>query len=442
MKSRSALLKTTEEKLAHQKLKQIDDVYNEHFSKKKLKRLTALGRIESVLSFLLTLLLILLVLLGISSLLHNSVKNVDTSLLITISYSLFGGALTLVVGVYAAIRISLGATNEYFNQPESKLFFNTYLIKYFDNGLIAADSFIYIVVGLVSALLTGYVDSFFQYSVSIILSIILFARFVVYSRKNKHERFRYYLTHSRYYSKISKKDKISDFIMMLDVFDDKGVPISDKFYKKTSERIYYTHQYINELKIKIKRDENIILEQNILEEFYVEYSKIIETPIQLFVLLIELQTYLNAILGSSSSLIKDASKTRENLCKALSYSLKAKAAKFVRLSFNIDDLPAFSSVLKDFHEIVFEKFTKIMVGQKVFVTSYSQIIALIEKHDLFYGLPSPDLSNEKEIVKGFNDNIERNLDSIRLFVEKEKEAILDLSEKLSLIENEVSKNEG
>ena len=105
---------------------------------------------------------------------------------------------------------------------------------------------------------------------SILFSLVLFIRFVIYSKKNKHERFRYYLLRSRDYSAISKKDKLADYLFILKTLNKESKFSDKKISRQLSKRIYYIDNYVYELKLKIKRDENIILEQNILEEFFID----------------------------------------------------------------------------------------------------------------------------------------------------------------------------
>ena len=428
-----------DKKMLAKKAKKVGAIYSNYFSKNRLKVYSVFGFIGNCLLFIASLILVFLVLAGMAYLLKKYFEKVDLNTFITATYALLGFALTLAVGVCFAIRISLGNTNEYFNQTESRLFFGVCLFKGIDNLLFGVYSFIYCVPGLIAALLGDYISAFGNGLVSIFFSLLLFFRFVIYSRKNKYERFSYYLTHSRYYSDISKKDKILDFMTVYDFVDHKGKLNKKKVEKHVAKRSYYILEYISELNTKIERDENIVVEQNILEDFYGAFSKRIETPIQLLSLLIGVQEYLDYLSKAKDGLRKDINKTKDNLIFVLDNVLQSKITSFSDLDLKIDDLPVFSTFAESLFKPLYNKNGKLLITQGIIISLYEQLLDVIENNGVFGRVGKIDLSKEKTTIEKYDKKKKQNLDSIKSFAKKEEAATKEVLNKLELLVNDLLK---
>ena len=393
----------------------ITKMYNKYFSKKRLKILKIFSFIIKTFQFLLQAFILPFLIVHCITICTSNLQ-IDESTLITISYALFGVAVGMFLSIIIAIHLSLSSNNEYFNQVESKLFFRLRFFKLLDITTIAINAVFNIIIGFIYALQLHYVDSIVFYIYSIIVIFLFLALFCVYIRKNKHERFQFYLTHSVLYRSNSSLNMMIDYLYILHIFEkNKDLKLED-FSLELKKRIYYINIYITEMSIKIVRDENVNFEQNILEEFFISYSRKIKSPMQLMSLLVQIKVYIDLIDQTNSNLLKDKLKTRNNMHLILKNIITSRILKFFNLSYTFNE-NMYSYLLNlEFMNTVTIKYYTILSVQLFYVTIYKEYIKFYETENLLTDEKNELLLKFIEKVEFLNEKIETNMNNANNFL--------------------------
>ena len=416
-------IKNNDTLLNNKKKKAIDRIYYKYFSVRALKTLKVLKTIKKVLQFLLSLVIVFIVLFAISYFFKTNTHGISDDTITTIAYSFIGMTLTIYVGVVLTIKISLKSNNEYFNQNESKLFFDICFWKPFNNQLLSLYSLVYFATALIYAFTKDFDNSLIYCAGSSISSIILLIRFLIYSNKNKYDRFYYYLKHSNIYYEFEKKDLLSDYSIIADSFIKENKYNLKKITKAAKKRCFYIFVFIKELEEKINRNENVLIEQNILEESFVNISKQIESPIQGFSLLLIVSEYLKCISNCNQSIIKDAKKTKENILRILSYFLQSKSTNYLALHFEIKDFPNLILMTPKSFENMSNEIERIILVQKIYLIILQQYVDIFKEYSLFLKADETDYTKEIDIINEYNSINDSNLSNYSSWIVDSKKII-------------------
>lgn len=423
MKNIHRIISKSERRMFARKRRQINRIYNAYFSNLRFRILDVLSKIRIVLGIFGEAFLIYILHFIITLVMAFFFENSDNAYLQNTSYTLTSISIGVFVGVVIAAMFSLGATNEFFNKTELSLFNNILLTKFVDNQLIAVyiclDSF----GSLIMSLCHQYLFSITVAIISLGWAVILMFRAVIYFRKNRYERFGYYLVHSHLYEKSSIKARLYDYISMLELINNEGEYEFEQLYKLIAKRSHHIDIYLSELQTKIDRDESIAFEQNALEDFYIQFSNRIVTPIQLFSMVLFIGYYLDLLAKSNQSQIKDIKKTRSNMIKCLNSALHSKAMAFANISIKIDDMPVYSLLIDSFRDLIFTKMVKIIAMQKAIVGLFKRFTDILITHDAFSELEELDILKEREIVSKANEVSDENFESISILANKMEAAL-------------------
>lgn len=410
------------------KIKQLERIDFDYFSISRQKRLKVFSILCKISLTILFFLLIGALLLALTLLISIYVIDKNKDVLLTIGYSFFGVSISIFLGIFVAIRIGLGSSNEYFNKTESTLFFRIKWLQFIDNALLSVYSALYSLGGLVFLFCSQYIESIVYPIVSIVSSIILLIRYINYSRKNKYERFKYYLLHSPDYQKTSPKEVISDHNLMLRVTKDTDIDFK-KLYSFLTKRVHHINYYIDDLEEMFSHDEDVSKEQNILEDFFIWYSKRIKTPFQFFSLVVSIQAYLELLIKHySNDKCKHINTTVKNVESILYQLSLVSNDDFLHISIAFHNLPLELDCLSNVNQCVFNIGKKILMIQNTYVSAYGLLVNVVTKFQSSLGISINyiDVLNEKrDIIKA---TVNSNLNSIEELANNE-ETLLDQSVK-------------
>lgn len=432
MKNTSNLINKKDLKTIKQKLHQIEKTYDRYFSPKKLKLKKAIGVIKTILFILFFLILTTVCLIALSYLVNIILKNKETEFLLTFSYALLSVSASAIIGVFVAIAIGLHSANEFFNQTESKLFYKIELVKTVDNLLIGIYSILYLLFGLGYGLFGQYINSVFEYAISLVMSSILLIRFLIYSRKNKYDRFLYFLEHSLYSRKKTDKDVMEDYILMLNftVYKTKSVD-SKPLLRISLKRINYLNSFIEEMGVMLIRNENVVKEQNIIEEYFLKFAKNIQTPIELFSLYLSVSEYLGIIeKNNNKNLLKDEINTKENLLKCLNNAIESVRLEINKLIIPVDDLPETIIYYLDFYKVILTHYPSLIYAPSVFVSIL----------EIFANAINKKIDNKNEKLNELSTLNDEQLQNIKALTKKNLESEGVLVGKISSYSKNLNKN--
>lgn len=420
-------------KIIRARFNKIKRIHSSYFSKRRLIFLKILNVFRVIGLVLLFAVIISTFVIALSALITHIFSEKDSETLLTISFTLFGAAVTAAFAVSIAIAISLHSSNEYFKQAESKLFFEMTLFPYFSNGLIAFYTFLYMASGLIYAVFSMYTNSILDLTVSLIMSIVLFCRFRAYSKKNRINRFHYFLKHSPYSKKLNKSNVIQDYIVMLDIT---GKNKNERNLKLLTtlvvERIKHIERFQIELQKMLDEEQSILLEQNIIEDLYIQQSKNVRTPIEFFALYLSISLYLSTLKkNGNSSLVKSHSKTILNLLLCLDNSIDRALAEISKFIVPIDDLPETSLFYLDFHKIIFTEYTDLTYSISLFLSALTMLFEEVEREtkslEADYGDKIKIISDKLDVLRQKNNT---NIDSEYVLIKKMDKNSIVLQEKI------------
>ena len=387
------------------KFKEIKSAYNKRFSLKRyysLKLLNVFAIILKTIGMFLVPLFLYLLLAYISFILFSN-RNITN--LLNLSSILIGISSASMLSVFVAILISFGTSNEYFNCTERKIFFSIRFWLILDNSYLGLQSLIYVVFSLISIFQEDYILSITMSLLGIIFSAILLVRFLIYSRKDKYERFDYYLEHSLYRYRTNPYNLIKDYILVLNIFILQKKEINTSLLLGiASDRMKFLLIFINEIKIMIENNECIIKEQNIVEKYLLKRAKNIITPIEEHSLFFASLLYVNMLLKVDNlNLIKDVKATIKTLFDCYCVSLNSFQKNNRDLAIKIDDLPDSVIFYLDFFKVIPDQFHKLTYPYMLFSVSASGFLNIFVDISKKWTV---DVSEYIKFIKNENERIE------------------------------------
>lgn len=423
-------------KTIRKRLNKIKRIHSQYFSKSRLVFWKIVNVLKLIGLALLFFILISATVIVLSILINYFLGKKDDGTLMTISYALFGAAASATFAVPIAIAIGLHSSNEYFNQTESKLFFEMNVFPFFSNSLIAFYSFLYAISGFIFATVSKYTDSILNLTVSLIMSIILFCQFRTYSKKNKTDRFYYYLKHSIYSKKLNKSNVIEDYIVMLDVVGKHTNKGSLQLLSALAvDRIKYLERFQIELRNMIKEEQNVSWEQKIIEDLYIQQSKNLQTPIEFFAFHLSISMYISTLKNNlNPKLTKSFSKTISNMVCCLDYSVDRALTEVSKFIIPVDDLPESVLFYLDFHKTIFTEYAELTYSISSFLSTLSLFFKEIQQEAEQL---DEDYKDKVEIINGkineLKQRINTNIDSESVLVKKIEKNVIGLQEKIKQI---------
>lgn len=392
-----------EKVLIKNKIRIINRAYWNNFSLKRYYILKTFFVINQIIKFFFLLIVPFLIHMFIVLSTQAVLKDKDISFVYILSPIMIGLAATFGIGIFVAILIGLGSSNEYFNCTEVKMFFNIRFWFILDNSYIGFNSIYYLLISLVAIIIKDWVDVVALSFISILLSVFLLIRYRIYSHKNKYEKFEYYLKHSFHYRKLKAFDVIKDNSLMSNDLALKKKSLEDSIFidiaiKRTDHFIHF----INEMSLMMKRNENVIKEQNIIEDYIKTKANQVRTPIDAFCLYFIVLMYLNRISScKDSNLIKNITLTRESIFECLQSIINSYRKQTNYLNLKIDDLPSSVAFYLDFYKIYMYKFSKFEYSRIFYITVLSFYL------DAINSFINKTKINADEIINLLNDEISK-----------------------------------
>lgn len=410
--------------------KNIRKYHNRYFSTTRFTLVKFKYYFLIVLSYIFSFVFFVFVSSLITGFISTQSNKLDSEVLTTLTMTMLGVSFSALTGIVVAIVFSLGTSDEYFNRREIFLFLDISHFKIISNLFLCINAIYTFTIGVICIFVNKYSDSLSYFFFTTLVTIYLFVRYLFYITKNKYDRFFYYLKHAGFYHEISKKELMADYITIISLAYNNDDIDTSLVNKTVQIRVSYFFAFLEQIKKSTEREENVIKEQNIFEDFFLKYSLEIETPIQLFALLLITNDYIELLKKNNrGGLTKNSNLSLNNIVKIFDNSLNSPLISFSAKSFGVDNLPPIAVLFPDFRDVVMDKLKTIILVQSFCFSCFTSMMKGIEQCCTDQSIDENTLTlfyKTKEKLLKISSTPINTSDKIKLLVENFAKVVDDL----------------
>lgn len=442
---------TKDDQVRYRQMKKDIKLFNKrHFSTTKNVLYSIFNVFLAVSPILLSLLIYLISIIFIDRLGKQLVTIFDKSDLLSVSIAIVSITLAFYSTVVVSLIIGANKGDDYFCKTESKMFLGVNSITRFDNNIWLINASLMMALAVLSFLMKDYAGLFSAGIFVFLCSSILLFSFLRYKNKSGKEKCLLYLKslglmkqkvrglsirENRLFRK-HLKDKLASDVLLSKII---------KLNRRTLGSLVYL---MSNAKDKTAKDLNVKEEQNILEDFFMDYALTICSVSQAILFVSLCNSYID--LFASEELpkqnIKDSLLSRKSIIKSIKIAISSFKKSITVFPLKFDDLP----------ELLFFKKDQIETMNNLFViNSYYSFTIFVYKHmfecanKIINGAPKTQQAIlRKEIpnseIKDEIDSFTKKYDcskQINNYIEEKIKIIETITERIKRFPEQVSKND-
>ena len=356
----------------HQLKKDIKAFNRQHFSSAKNTFHTMLNIFATIGPMLLSIIIYLLMVIFIDRFGKQLVTNFEEKDLLTVSIAI----ISFVTAIYSAIVVGLiigtNKGNDYFGKTENKMFWNICIIVFFTNLTWLINASLMMALSVLSFLTKDYAGLFSSSIFVLIHSSILLFSYLSFKNKSGKEKCLLYLKSLGLMKQKVRGLAIKENRLYRKHLNDKTDfdDLLNKLAKLNYRTLGSLSFLVSKAKEKALKDLNVKEEQNILEDFFKDYSSIVSSTSQATFFVALCKVYIDSFTDSKipKQNIKEPLLTKESIIE----SIKAATLNFEKA---IADFPI---DFENLPKLVFFKRNQIrLIDDFYAINSYYKIAIII-----------------------------------------------------------------